>query len=340
MAGWIFKSVCCFLIVSLLILDIVETRRSRYGSVRTRVRTRIRQRVRYGSRISYLRHGSSPFTRSTWQVAFLAGSIYGGSRYMRSPYYHRYRDRMPYICTNYYDTDQNGTMYGYFVCPRNGEPMDFDRCCGRSRREYCCRYYNNTGQTVGIVIGVLLLVVIVGVTVYCCVKKSGKAGHVFGKVPGISSNRLHKEQAVPLNQEAPVMMMTTEQPGPPAGAYAPPSNQQPGPPGAYMPPGNQPPPPGSYPQPSPGEYPPPAYTAGYDPNAPAPYPPTNEKPQLPPGEVNTGGYPYPSDPGVMPYPADPNRQPPPPDGYGYGPPTGQPYPSQPYPSHPAPPYPQ
>ena len=49
---------------------------------------------------------------------------------------------------------------------------------------------------------------------------------------------------------------------------------------------------------------------------------SDEKSQLPAGEVNTGGYPYPSDPGVMPqvppYPMDPNmRQPaPPPDGYG------------------------
>ena len=54
---------------------------------------RVRQRVRNTYIGSRIRRGSGMFSSGTWKAAVLAGAIYGGARYLSSPYYRRYPNR-------------------------------------------------------------------------------------------------------------------------------------------------------------------------------------------------------------------------------------------------------
>lgn len=70
--------------------------RSTYRSYRSSTRVRVRQRVRNTYVGSRIRRGSSMFSSNTWKAAVLAGAIYGGTRYLSSPYYRRYPNRSKY----------------------------------------------------------------------------------------------------------------------------------------------------------------------------------------------------------------------------------------------------
>ncbi|XP_046542846.1 uncharacterized protein LOC124253174 isoform X2 [Haliotis rubra] len=265
---------------------------ARYGSVR------VRQRIRYrGSSRMY--KGSYGLTRSTWKNAFLLGTIYHGPWYLRSRRYHSHPTRMPTICRNNYETDDNNTVYNLFYCPRFFEPDDFDYCCGPELREYCCKYFDSPGRTAGIVIGVLLLVIIVGIIVYCvCKKRSNQGGKVLSP---FSKPQPAYAPAPTMTYAAPVQPPPAAAGPPPgypdAGQAAPQSGYPPVP--GYIPPSGQPGPPD---QPHMGYYP----------------PPQEVKPGLPPGEVSHGGMPYPAQPAG--YPPPDGGMYPPPGGYGGGPP--------------------
>ncbi|ESO96385.1 hypothetical protein LOTGIDRAFT_174838 [Lottia gigantea] len=314
--------------------------RVRYGSTRTRVRYgSSRNRVRYGGTRVRIRAGSSPYTRSTFSRALMLGYLYGSVRYMRTPRYIRYPDRMPTICTNKYDSDSNGTVYGYFICPRMGEPENFEYCCGDNHRERCCEYFDedDQGRTAGIVVGVIILIIIIAIIVYCVCKRTGTGGQVMKKYSS-------KKNDVPVNM---VPVPTQPQPQNHPGSYPPtndynysntsnqytPKPEKPPMPQADFSNGGQPYPPygaDSFPQGNQGAYPPPSPYNGNQPypNA-SPYPP--------------GGIPYPNadayqQSGNNPYPpGDPsaafNSNPyPPPQGYDNKGPG--------YPNSPPPPYPQ
>ncbi|XP_067685927.1 uncharacterized protein [Haliotis asinina] len=335
MAKWITLCflVICVAVIFLTLVDDADAGRGRFSS-RTRYGTRVRVRVRnkrysrvgYGTRYSGTRYGgvrirqriryqgssrmykgSYGLTRSTWKNAFLLGTIYHGPWYLRSRRYHSHPNRMPTICRNNYETDDNNTVYNLFYCPRFFEPDDFDYCCGPELREYCCKYFDSPGRTAGIVIGVLLLVIIVAIIVYCvCKKRSSDGGKVL--------NPFSKQQPAPaptMTYAAPVQ--------PPASAAGPPpgypdAEGKPGLPPGEVNQGGMPYPPqpaGMYPPPGGYGTGPPGYEA-----VPTEYPPQPPQPGAYPQPTGPGGYPPPTGPGGYPPPTGPGSYPPPqPSGY-------------------------
>ncbi|KAK6165864.1 hypothetical protein SNE40_022690 [Patella caerulea] len=295
--------VCVFILLAILEIQLSESRRSGGGYRSTRVRYRSsrsyrsypsssRNRVRVRNRVR-IRSGSSPFSRTTFKAALIGGSIYGASRYMRTSRYRRDPYAMPTVCTNNYDSDGNGTVYGYFICPRNGEPESYTYCCGSSLRERCCAYFSehgdDKGRTAGIVVGVIILIIVISIIVYCVCKRSGTGGKIVRKFSSKNSRPVD-------------MVHVPTQPGqqyPDGYGQVPPYSQQPG-----------------YPaQP----YPPPHGQPGY---------PTPEKGPLPDGVVNQGGQPYPPQPGMNPYPPQGNMPYPPQGNMPYPPPGNMAYPPQ------------
>ncbi|XP_050418047.1 uncharacterized protein LOC126831547 isoform X2 [Patella vulgata] len=320
--------VCIFVLLAILEIQLAESgrgfrggryRASRYRASRSyRSPSRVRNSVRVRNRVR-VRSGSSPFSRTTFKAALIGGSIYGASRYMRTSRYRRDPYAMPTVCTNNYDSDGNGTVYGYFICPRNGEPESYTYCCGNSLRERCCAYFSehgdDKGRTAGIVVGVIILIIVISIIVYCVCKRSGTSGKIVRK---FSSKNSNKEQYAAVHKDpGPVdMVHVPTQPGqqyPDNYGPAPPYSQQPGSPA-------------------------PSYPAPYD----QPGYPTSEKGPLPDGDVNQGGQPYPPQPGMNPYPPQGNMPYPPQGNMPYPPQGNMPYPTQgnmPYPPQGNMPYP-
>ncbi|KAK6165865.1 hypothetical protein SNE40_022690 [Patella caerulea] len=309
--------VCVFILLAILEIQLSESRRSGGGYRSTRVRYRSsrsyrsypsssRNRVRVRNRVR-IRSGSSPFSRTTFKAALIGGSIYGASRYMRTSRYRRDPYAMPTVCTNNYDSDGNGTVYGYFICPRNGEPESYTYCCGSSLRERCCAYFSehgdDKGRTAGIVVGVIILIIVISIIVYCVCKRSGTGGKIVRKFSSKNSRPVD-------------MVHVPTQPGqqyPDGYGQVPPYSQQPGE-------AEDPTIPEDLATGYPAQpYPPPHGQPGY---------PTPEKGPLPDGVVNQGGQPYPPQPGMNPYPPQGNMPYPPQGNMPYPPPGNMAYPPQ------------
>lgn len=209
-------------------------------------------------------------------------------------------------------------------------------CCGDEGQQYCCTFWEDGGRVAGVVIGILVLVGIIFVTCYCCIKRRKKSSGSVIRTPDKNHYQMapdYREQNVPLQpyhqDPTPVPMA-----GPPMGGSAYPAPQG-GPPPSGAPP------PYELAGPAPGGLP-------YDPNPKGDLPyPVNpppfqyqqdqdmEKPPMP----SDGSLPYPTAPplngpqyGDLPYPTG---NPPYPAGNPAYPPMGNmPYPpnSAPYPN--------
>lgn len=245
-------------------------------------------RSRYGRSISSAR---SQISRIGWKKALLAGGLlYLGSRfYLSRRMYYDHPYRKPTICSNYIDSDENGTIYQMFICPRHYEMDSFAYCCGPSERQTCCKSPNRSGSVIGAIIGAILLVAIIGAIIYCvCRHNKKRRGEVLSK-----NNEPTGTVLVPPPQQMP----------PPGMGPVPPQpmgyGTQPSPMMGYGPDPNQ----AGYPQqPLPGQNYPPAYgqldlSQPPYPSAPS-YP--GQVPPPPPGFTMSG--PVPSQP-PPPYPA-------------------------------------
>ncbi|XP_059177196.1 keratinocyte proline-rich protein-like [Physella acuta] len=363
------RSKCILITFILLVFAFggVDGRRSGGRSSRSRIgrssgtfsrNNRVMSRIPLSGRIV---GGSSPYTSSTWMVAASAGMIYGSMRY-RKLYPHS--NKMPTICTNNKEKSPSGTVYGYFICPRENESLNAVYCCGPDKREYCCNeseaeaYFmlhernKATNMSVGTIVGIIVaVVVIVAVGALCC-KKRKQAGKIIRKFSKRgSSQRYCGPQTVPLNSADPGYALAHEEkPAQPPPSYADVvSHGEPYPPlaktsealGTGYPPPMGHGAPASYqdmPFPPPSDVPYPYSNVPYPPCSGAPYPqPTGAPYPQPSGAPypQPTGAPYPQ-PSGAPYPQPSGAPYPQPSGAPYPQPTGAPYPQPgefPYPQH-------
>lgn len=332
------KTLIYFAVIVLLIA-LIEARGGRGGGRGGRFSSRSRSssssRSRYVSKFS----GNRISSKSQLQTAILLGTVYGATRWKSRSSYRRSGD-LPEVCYNdKYEQTQwgNSTYLGRFLCPTD-ESMGDDKkyCCGDEGQQYCCTFWEDGGRVAGVVIGILVLVGIIFVTCYCCIKRRKKSSGSVIRTPDKNHYQMapdYQEQNVPLQpyhqDPTPVPMA-----GPPMGGSAYPAPQG-GPPPSGAPP------PYELAGPAPGGLP-------YDPNPKGDLPyPVNpppfqyqqdqgmEKPPMP----SDGSLPYPTAPplngpqyGDLPYPTG---NPPYPAGNPAYPPMGNmPYPpnSAPYPN--------
>ncbi|KAL5006129.1 hypothetical protein ScPMuIL_017287 [Solemya velum] len=75
-----------------------------------------------------------------WQKKLTEGSYYGGKEYMESERYRLNPNLRPTLCRNDNAMDENGTVWGYFVCPLYGlgQTDKLDDCCGHKFKQICC----------------------------------------------------------------------------------------------------------------------------------------------------------------------------------------------------------
>ncbi|GFR94408.1 protein shisa-4-like [Elysia marginata] len=357
-----YRYLISLLVITLVLALVLETVEARRGGGGRGGRGRGRTRTRGGSGSGYkaknynnvalsgrILKGSSPYTKSTWRRAAMAGLIFGGAMYLARPRHHRLYNQMPIICTNT-TFESEGKRYEHFICPLPGLNETDKYCCGPERGEYCCdkataqRYYaehhrSKGSSPVGTIIGIIVVILIICGIVYFCKKSGGKSiTNMF------RSKRDRSQERRASSSSADSQHAKAEGPD-----HGPLSASEPLKPADHD---------GSYPAGAP-EYPPPynASSAAFDGSAgmpyapppatgfagpsPAPYPPAGAPPYPPSPQVGPTPYPQPSDgAGVPPYPPAP---------YPAGAPPYPPYPAgdasvavPPYPGAPppagAPPY--
>uniref|UniRef100_K1QRL0 Uncharacterized protein n=1 Tax=Magallana gigas TaxID=29159 RepID=K1QRL0_MAGGI len=68
--------------------------------------------------------------------------------------------------------DGKSFYWGRFLCPTDRSMRgDKTYCCGKKGQQYCCTFWEDAGRVVGVLFGLLVIVGIVGITVYCCKKR-------------------------------------------------------------------------------------------------------------------------------------------------------------------------
>lgn len=172
------KTLLYFAVIVLLIA-LTEARGGRGGGrgggrFSSRSRSKSRSSSRSGTRRFSKFSGNRISTKRQLRTAILSGTVYGASGWRsRNSYWNK--GELPEVCYNdRYDKthDGNSTYQGRFLCPTDrGMRGDKTYCCGNVGQQYCCTFWEDGGRVAGVVIGLLILVGIVSITVYCCIKR-------------------------------------------------------------------------------------------------------------------------------------------------------------------------